>query len=105
GQLTVSGTAANTTCDFQFGLFGAATGGTAIGTQTQNGISVANGFFSVVLDFGVNAFAGSDRWLEIGVKCGDDSSFTTLTPRQQLTSVPYATYASSVPWSGVIGAP
>jgi hypothetical protein len=68
------------------------TGGTLLGTEAENGVQVSNGYFSVELDFGANAFTGDARWLEIAVNCGSGS--TTLSPRQALTPAPYALYAT-----------
>jgi hypothetical protein len=91
GQLKSGGNPVNGTCDFQFGLWDAATGGTQIGTtQTKTGVSVSNGLFTVQLDFGANAFQGDARWLQIAVQCAGDTSPTTLFPRQSLTPAPYA---------------
>lgn len=92
GYLQQNGAAANGGCDFEFKLYDAVTGGTQInGTQTRNGTSVAQGRFTVELDFGSEAFNGQARWLEISVRCPAGSgSYTTLSPRQPLTPAPYA---------------
>ena len=51
--------------DFEFALFSAVSGGAQLGAaQTQNGVAVANGIFSVNLDFG-SQFPGANRFLEI----------------------------------------
>ena len=78
--------------DFQFSLWDALTDGTQIGTtQTITGIAVTNGVFTVKLDFGSTAFAdGSTRFLEIEVKAGSGETFTSLAPRQSLTSAPHS---------------
>jgi hypothetical protein len=99
GQLQQSGAPANGTCDFDFELYGSLSGGTRIGTtETETAVNVINGLFTVELNeagnFGVNAFEGSDRWLQIAVRCPAGSgSYATLGPRQQLTATPYAFYA------------
>jgi hypothetical protein len=46
---------------------------------------VANGLFTVTLDFGSGVFISSDRWLEISVRTNGVGAFTTLTPRQPIT--------------------
>ncbi len=81
-----------------FSLHDASSGGSQVGsTVSKTGISVVEGLFTTQLDFTVaNAFEGNARWLEIAVKCTSDGSFTTLTPRQPLTPVPYAIYAQNV---------
>jgi hypothetical protein len=97
GQLTLSGVPVNNTCDFQFSLFDEATLGAQVGTtQSNNVVSVANGLFAVLLDFGPGAFNGQARWLETSVRCPTGGSFTTLLPRQALTATPYALHASTV---------
>ena len=45
---------------------------------------------AINLDFGANAFDGAARFLEIGVRAGGGQSYTTLNPRQAVTSIPYA---------------
>ncbi len=90
GKLADNGVPANANYDFEFRLFTVDTGGTALGTLQRLNAEVANGVFTVTLDFG-GQFGGSDRWLEIAVKpAGSPDPFTTLTPRQLITSAPYA---------------
>jgi hypothetical protein len=90
GQLKKAGNPVNGTCDFQFSLYDAASGGSPIGVQTTTGITVTNGLFTVQLDFGAGAFQGDARWLEIAVKCTGDAGYVTLSQRQPLTPAPYA---------------
>jgi hypothetical protein len=91
GQLTDAGAPANASYDLRFALFDTVAGGTQIGSpQTVPTVSVSSGVFTVQLDFGVNAFPGANRSLEIGVKPAGVGSFTTLAPRQQISSTPYA---------------
>jgi len=90
GQLKKNGSPVNSTCDFQFSLYDAASGGSLIGVQTITGITVTNGLFTVQLDFGAGAFQGNARWLQIAVKCTGDASYNTLSLRQPLTPSPYA---------------
>jgi hypothetical protein len=52
-------------------------------------VSVANGVFAVNLDFG-SGFPGASRFLEIRVRPSGGGAFTTLTPRQPVTSSPYS---------------
>lgn len=95
GNLRDSGGPANGSHDFQFGLFDMATvgAGTQHGpTLTRANVSVSSGSVSVQLDFSpcASCFNGADRFLEIRVKRTSDSTYTTLSPRQQINSAPYA---------------
>ena len=91
GRLTDGGTPENANYDLQFALFDNSSGGAQIGsTLTRPSVLVGSGIFTVQLDFGVSAFPGADRFLEIGVKPIGGVSFTTLSPRQQISSTPYA---------------
>jgi len=102
GQLKKDGNPVNGTCDCQFGLWDALTGGTRVGSLLDRpAVSVTNGLLSIPdLDFG-SAFTGEARWLEVAVRCPAGSgSYTALTPRQALTAAPYALFAQSVPFAG-----
>jgi hypothetical protein len=90
GHLTDGGSPANGTYDFQFKLHDAASAGNQLGTVTKEDVTVTDGLFTVVLDFGIGAFTGDARWLEIGVRPGTSTgAFTVLSPRQALTPSPY----------------
>jgi hypothetical protein len=53
---------------------------------------VTAGLFTVTLDFGP-AFAGSKRFLEIGVRPGASTgAYAPLSPRQELTASPNALF-------------
>jgi Chaperone of endosialidase len=108
GRLTDGGTAANGNYDLQFALWTSLSGGSQVGsTQTMNAVAVSNGVFTVSLDFGANAFPGASRFVEISARTAGSGSFTLLSPRQPITSTPYAVRslnaasADSVPASGV----
>ncbi len=97
GQLKQSGALVNGNCDFNFGLWDSigAQKGT---TQTLTNIAMTNGLFNVQLNgsgqFGVLAFDGNARYLDIAVRCPAGVGVTTtLGPREQLTAAPYAQYA------------
>ncbi len=105
GQLRDSSGAVTSTCDMIFDLYDAASAGSPVSTQnTQNNVNVIDGFFTVQLDFGDTAFDGNERFLEIAVKCGNDTDFTALG-RQSINPSPHASFAKSVPWKGIIDAP
>jgi len=90
GRLTDTSMPASGTYDLQFALYDGV--GTQIGTtQTLDDVTVTNGAFSVQLNFGVAAFPGANRVLEIAVRHGAETgAFTILAPRQPVTSAPYA---------------
>ena len=93
GQLKQDGNLVNGTCDFQFSLWDALTGGSQVGsTLDRPNVSVANGLFTIPdLDFGGSAFTGEARWLAISVRCPAGSGrYTALDPLQALTAAPYA---------------
>ena len=94
GRLNDGTNPASGNYDLQFILFDAANGGGALG-GTNTLVPVSGGLFTVTLDFGSGAFNGAARWLEIGVRTnGSAAAYTTLSPRQFVTSVPYAVRAS-----------
>ena len=97
GQLSDGSGPANGSYDLQFAIWDSLAGGATIaGPLTSPTTGVSNGLFTVVLDFGPGAFTGPRRWLEIGVRTnGSGGSYSTLTPRQELTSTPYAMMAAS----------
>ena len=107
GQLAFGGNAVTRVCDFQFGLWNAASGGGQIGTTLDRpNVQVTRGLFTVQLDFGASAFDGAARWLSVAVRCpAGDGAFVTLSPRIELTPTPYALYSAQTPWSGVTGVP
>jgi hypothetical protein len=90
GKLDFDGVPANGQFDFQFKLFDALSGGTQQGaTAEQLSVEVSNGDYKVNLDFGATVFSGADRFLEVSFRPTGGSTYTTLTPRQQITSTPY----------------
>jgi hypothetical protein len=96
GRLNGSNSPVTGLYEFEFGLHGAATGATLLGTVTREEVPVTNGLFSVEVDFGSGLFTGEPRWLEISVRPTDGPGFVTLTPRQPLTPAPYALFANTV---------
>lgn len=94
GRLTDSGSPATGSFDMEFKLFDTPTVGTGIqqGVPLQREpVTPSAGVFTVTLDFGANVFGGADRFLEIGVRpSGSINAYSILSPRQQITSSPYA---------------
>lgn len=89
--------------DLRFALYDVPSGGPAVGSPvTANDVAVTNGLFCVVLDFGVNAFTGAERWLETSLRPGADETgdYTVLAPRRRLTATPYALYAPNAGTAG-----
>lgn len=97
GRLSDGGDPAEGAYDFEFRLFDDAGGGAQIGPTVQHGhTDVVGGYFTVVLDFGKGAFNGEARWLEVAVALSDViAEMTVLSPRQEVTPVPYAIHLSN----------
>jgi hypothetical protein len=104
GRLNNNGSPAAGTFNLTFALFNTNASGVAIaGPITNNAVFVTNGLFTVLIDFGSGAFTGATNWLQIGVATNGVTSFSTLTPRQQLTPAPYAIYAENANAAGLNG--
>ena len=96
GQLKSGGTPINATCDIAFRLFDAGSGGFQFGGTLTQTVAITASLFTVDLDFGAGAFAGSARWLDLAVRCPAGSgAYTALSPRQEVTAVPNALFASN----------
>jgi hypothetical protein len=99
GSLADSSGPISDTCDFEFELYTAASGGDQVGNMvTKSEVDVSDGVFAVQLDFGSDAFTGDARYLDISVRCpagSGDYTHLTETGRQALTAVPYALHARS----------
>ena len=96
GQLTTASGPVNGTYNLTFSLYNVSSGGTAVaGPVAESAVNITNGMFTVLIDFGAAPFTGATNWLDIGVQTNGAGSFTTLTPRQQLTPTPYAIFANT----------
>lgn len=97
GRLLDEQTAAEGLYDFRFQLFDSVIDGNQVdGDLFVSDINVNDGFFTVKLDFGSEAFNGDTRWLQIAVRPGYSTSsslFEVLYPRQEITPVPYALWS------------
>ena len=84
----------NGTVNLGFALFAAASGGAALWSETQSGVVVVDGVYSVNLGSNVpltpSLLAGTERWLEVTVN-GE-----AMAPRQRFTSAPYALRAGAL---------
>jgi len=91
--LRSDGTAATGTASVTFGVWDAATGGSRLWTETQT-LGLSDGFYATFLGLVAPApaslFGGGGRWLEVAVGA------ETVSPRQQIASVPFAMAAQSV---------
>ncbi len=102
GQLRQAGDPVDGQADMVFRLYDAAAGGNQVGSTVGPAfVDVADGLFTVQLDFGAAAFNGDARWLEVEVEFpSGEGNWTTLSPRQPMTPAPYALYALSGPGGG-----
>lgn len=98
GRLMVGGSPASGAYDFVFKLYDAALVGNQVGvTVTVADLAVVSGLFTAKLDFGVGAFGGGARWLDIAIRPGASAgAYTALTPRQELSPTPYASAMPNV---------
>jgi hypothetical protein len=111
GQLQNNGAPASGTYAMTFALYNASAGGLVIGGPlTNTAVNVVTGLFTVTIDFGAGPFTGATNWVQLGVATNGSINFAPLSPRQQLTPVPYAiesataavaATATSVPASGI----
>lgn len=96
GQLKLDGKAANGLFDFKFSLYDGPDpiDYTLIDIVDDTDVEVNNGVFTATLDFGSGIFDGNPRWLWICVRDAIlGGGFTCLDPLQEITPVPWATFA------------
>ncbi len=108
GQIKLNGLPVTDLCDFSLSLWDSATStapADQVGpTLTFDGIGgnagpvdVVNGFFSVMLDFGPEAFTDEARWLEVAVRCpAGVGDYSILSPRERMTGAPYAIHTRGI---------
>lgn len=96
GELQDAGLTADGSYDFEFEPFDAATGGNSLSLSANQTLTLQDGIFSTLLDFGDTPFTGEAVWLEVRVRQSGIGSFIVLSPRQQITSAPYALHAQFV---------
>jgi len=96
GRLSSGGSPANGSYDLRFRLASDPLANNYVGAPAfSNAVSVTDGLFTVVLDFGPGIFNGSNLWLEVDVRTNGGASYTVLSPLQALTPTPYAIMANS----------
>jgi hypothetical protein len=95
GELVVNGSPANGNYDMAFDAYDMLTGGSSLllfGADIHTNVTVTNGIFTISdVDFGNLVFTGgADTWIELAVKPVSSGTYNTLSPRQKITSAPYA---------------
>ena len=89
----------NGTVDLSFKIYDAATDGNLLWSETQSGVTVQDGVYSVILGsqtpIPASVFGGGNVYLELGIN-GE-----TLLPRQQMTASSYALVARTIMGSNV----
>jgi hypothetical protein len=100
GQIKQGGSPAEGLVDLRFWLYDGSGGGSVLlgGPINHVGIPVANGLFTVELNFGAGMFLADERWLQIEITApsnGGNGPFTTLSPRQIVRPAPVAMFAMS----------
>jgi len=96
GRLSLSGALVSGAYEMRFTLFDGITGGNILGSPlTILPVNVTNGLFTTRLDFGAGIFSCPARWLEVAVNPANGGALTPLTPRQEVTSSPYAIRAQT----------
>lgn len=83
---------ANGTYLMTFQLYDSLSGGSQLGNSLTNSLTLANGLFTVALDFGPGVFNGNARYLDITVTGSGVTQ--TLSPRVEVLPSPYALYAA-----------
>lgn len=75
--------------DFSFAIYNNQTGGEAIWTELHTGVVVEGGTFNTLLGnvtpISPETLGDGSRWLEVAVRGPQETEFSTLTPRQELS--------------------
>ena len=96
GRLDDTNAPASGSYDFQFTLYDNVTAGTQVGNTLPQTLTVTDGIFNTTLDFGAGAFNNQARFLEIDVRVSGSGGYSTLSPRQAITTVPNASSVKSI---------
>lgn len=95
GRLDSNGSAFTGTVHIKLGLYTASSGLTPLRQEIIPNVAVSGGLFTVTpATFTTGDFPGAARWLQIDVSNDGGTTYTPLTPRQQVTHSPYAIYAT-----------
>lgn len=96
GRLNNNGVPVSGPHDMRFTLYDANAAGVVVaGPLSISPVDVANGLFTVRIDFGANIFTGPARWLHVEVRPVGGANYAVLTPRQEVTSSPYSIRAQT----------
>ncbi len=102
GELKFNNALANGSYDFEFSVFDVEIDGTVLETVTVTGVNVTNGVFTTPITLTNDLFMGNKIWLDIAVRLnGTADPFDALSPRQEVTSSPYAIHAQFVDLSTI----
>jgi hypothetical protein len=105
GRFNDSGSPANGFYDFSFALFDSATNGNQVGsTVIVTNVAVSGGLFTLPVDFGSTPFNGTPLWLQINARTNETVNYTLLSPRQPITSAPYAVFSSNAQAANAVAA-
>ena len=99
GRLNFNGAPVNGPHEMRFTLYELSIGDLVVNVPLNplivSPVDVANGLFTVRLDFGAGVFTGPARWLAVEVRRMGGADYMKLTPRQEVTSSPYAIRAQT----------
>lgn len=104
GRLLEDGQPANGIYDFRFVLFPLFNAKFPLTDYVTNyAVGVSNGLFTTAVDFGAAVYSQPELWLQIAVRTNRSkpAEFVIQTPRQQITSAPWAVLASTLPAGAV----
>ncbi len=91
GRLKSGGAPVQGAVDLRFALWDKPSGGTRLaGMMDFPGVAVVDGVFSVQLGFDPDLFQDGDMYLEVLVRTNPAQAYVLMTPRQQLSSAPFA---------------
>lgn len=106
GDLRYQGAPANGEFDLRFSLYADADGFIQVAGPIEIlDLTVSDGIFTTILDFGAGAFVGDALWLEVGVREGSSTAgYAQLLPRQKLTAAPNALHAEHALHAEIVSA-